>query len=92
MADLENFKGEYLDENLQLKLGSMKLQLDQVQQEVQAIKSLSSGHKQKSKRILKIKLRSLHEYFESLQEEAQECQEVIDAVFTQLDSLNEESP
>ncbi len=92
MADLEYFKGDDFEQNLQLKLGSMKLQLDQVQQEVQAIKSLSSGHKQKSKRILKIKLRSLHEYFESLQEEAQECQEVIDAVFTQLDSLNEERP
>ncbi|MFO8037829.1 MAG: hypothetical protein R6U67_00110 [Sodalinema sp.] len=89
LADLEEFKGEYLDKNLQLKLASMKLQFDQMQQEVQGIKSLSSYNLQTKKRTLKVKLRNLHCYFESLQEEARELQEAIDDGFTRIDTLDE---
>ncbi|USR92357.1 hypothetical protein NEA10_06440 [Phormidium yuhuli AB48] len=90
--NLEDFEGDYLETNLQLKLASMKLELSQVEQEVQAIKNLSTNYPQKSKRIIKIKLRSLHDYFESLQEEAKECQDVINSGFTRLDSFDEEKP
>lgn len=89
LEDLEEFKGEYLTKNLQVKLASMKLQFDQMQQEVQGIKSLSSYDLPTNKRTLKVKLKNLHCYFESLQEEAREFQEEIDTGFTRLDSLDE---
>ncbi|WP_170190684.1 hypothetical protein [Geitlerinema sp. P-1104] len=65
----------------------MKLQFDQMQ--LHGIKSLSSYNVQTKKRTLKVKLRNLHCYFESLQEEARELQEAIDDGFTRIDTLDE---
>lgn len=93
---LEIYKRKFITEKVEIQISAMKLEVDQIQQEIYEIQSFLSGKSdilKQTSRVPKIKMASIRAYLQSLQARSSELQVSIQESLDALEKIeNPEAP